>query len=279
MGIVWCDGKFLPEAEFTLSPLDRGLCHGLSLFETVLAVDGKPRLLREHLARLQSGLERLGVNSVELDAGGLGHAMSFLLEKNGLAKGMARIRLSISLGKGPLDRTDNGTAWAWMTAAPAGDTPKAIRLTLAPWRRDKESVLRGIKTGNYAEHLIALDMARAEGFGEMLFYNTADELCESAMANVFLIRKGELLTPGLDSGCLAGVTRALLIRFAKQHGIPCKECVLRESDVARAEAMFLTSSVRGPVRVSALQGKHFDEHPLFDAVRSIWLEEMAKESG
>ena len=279
MDIVWCDGKFLPEAEFTVSPVDRGLCHGLSLFETLLAVNGTPRLLREHLARLQGGLERLGVNRVALDADGLGHAMATLLERNGLGKGMARVRLSISLGKGPLDRTDNGSAWAWMTAAPAGETPHAIRLTTAPWRRDKESVLRGIKTGNYAEHLIALDMARAEGFGEMLFYNTADELCESAMANVFLIRKGGLLTPGLDSGCLAGVTRALLIRLAKQHGIPCKECVLRKNDVARADAMFLTSSVRGPVRVSALQGRPFPDHPLFDAIRSIWQEEMAKEKG
>jgi branched-chain amino acid aminotransferase len=275
MGIVWCDGKFVSEEEFTVSPMDRGLCHGLSLFETLLAVKGKPRLVREHLARLRSGLERLGVNSVELDENGLGLAMVTLLERNGLAKGVARIRLSLSLGEGAFDRIDNGSAWAWMTAAPVDNGTGSVRMTLAPWRRDKESILRGIKTGNYAEHLIALDMARLEGFGEMLFYNTDDELCESAMANVFLIRKGELLTPGLDSGCLAGVTRALLIRLAKQHGIPCKECVLRKADVSKADGMFLTSSVRGPVRVSALQGKNFPEHPLFDSVRSIWLKEMA----
>lgn len=275
MGIVWCDGKFIAENEFTVSPYDRGLCHGLSLFETLLAVDGRPRLLREHLVRLRGGLERLGVNSVALDEAGLGNAIASLLERNGLEKGMARVRISLSLGKGPLDRLDNGTAWAWMTAAAVERGSVDIRMTLAPWRRDKESVLRGIKTGNYAEHLIALDMARLEGFGEMLFYNSEDELCESAMANVFLIRKGELLTPSLDSGCLAGVTRALLLRLAKEHGIPCKERVLRKADVAKADAMFLTSSVKGPVRVSELQGRVFPEHPLFDAVRSIWLAEMA----
>lgn len=275
MAIVWCDGKFVSEGEFKVSPVDRGLCHGLSLFETLLAVDGQPRLLREHLLRLRSGLERLGVNSVELDVNGLGQAMVNLLERNGLGKGMARVRLTLSLGQGAFDRIDCGTSWAWMTAAPLGETPESVRMTLAPWRRDKESVLRGIKTGNYAEHLIALDMARLEGFGEMLFYNTDDELCESAMANVFLIRKGELLTPGLDSGCLAGVTRGLVMRQAREHGIPCKERALRKADVSKADAMFLTSSVRGPVWVSALQGKTFPRHPLFDAVRSHWLEAMA----
>lgn len=273
--MIWCDGKFIGENEFTVSPHDRGLCHGLSLFETLLAVKGQPRLLSEHLARLRSGLERLGVNSVDLDESGLGKAMVSLLERNGLHKGMARVRLALSLGNGTHDRIDSGSAWAWMTAAPADFETGSIRMTLAPWRRDKESVLRGIKTGNYAEHLIALDMARLEGFGEMLFYNTDDELCESAMANVFLIRKGELLTPALDSGCLAGVTRALLLSLAKEHGIPCKERLLRKADVAKADAMFLTSSVKGPIRVSALQGRQFPEHPLFDAIRSLWLEEMA----
>jgi len=210
MAIVWCDGRFLEDGEFKVSPFDRGLCHGLSLFETLLAVKGQPRLVREHLGRLTSGLERLGVNSVGLAEEGIRQAMVSLVARNGLEKGMARIRFAVSLGEGPLDRTDSGQAWAWMTAAAVDQTERGLSMTLAPWRRDRENVLRGLKVGNYAEHLIAMDMARREGFDEMLFYNTSDELCEAAMANVFLIHKDKLLTPSLDSGCLAGVTRALV---------------------------------------------------------------------
>jgi branched-chain amino acid aminotransferase len=248
----------------------------MSVFETLLAVDGEPRLLDAHLARLRAGLDRLAVSSVEVSGPGLRRAMVGLLEKNGLAHGMARIRLAVSLGAGPLNLIDSGAAWAWMTAVPVDETPDTVRITDAPWRRDRENVLRGLKVGNYAEHLIAMDMARREGFGEMLFFNNDDELCEAAMANVFLIRSGTLLTPGLDSGCLAGVTRGLVIRLAATHGIPCREKPLTTSDVAKAECMFLTSSIRGPVRVSNYRTKHFDEHPLFDAVRAIWLEEMAR---
>jgi branched-chain amino acid aminotransferase len=276
MGFVWCDGDFLRVEEFRVSPYDRGLCHGMSVFETLLAVDGEPRLLAEHLDRLQSGLERLAVSSVELSAEGLRRAMMVLLEKNSLSFGMARIRLAVSLGVGPLNLTDSGAAWAWMTATPVEDLPESVRVTSAPWRRDRDNVLRGLKVGNYAEHLIAMDIARREGFGEMLFYNNHDELCEAAMANVFLIHSGTLLTPGLGSGCLAGVTRDLVIRLASSHGIPCCEKDLTHTDVAKAESMFLTSSVRGPVRVSAFEAHHFEEHPLFDAVRALWLKEMAR---
>ncbi len=276
MAIVWCDGKFLQESEFRVSPFDRGLCHGLSLFETLLGMDGQPRLLREHLDRLRSGLERLGVSSVELSEDGLRHAMIALLEKNGLTKGMARLRFAVSLGEGPLNLTDSGQTWAWMTVSPVEDLPATVRMTSAPWRRDRENVLRGLKVGNYAEHLIAMDMARREGFGEMLFYNTADELCEAAMANVFLIRSGKLFTPSLDSGCLAGIARGQVMLLAAAHGIPCKERPLRRSDVSKADGMFLTSSVRGPVWVSAYERKAYEQHPLFDAIRGIWVEEMAK---
>ncbi len=248
----------------------------MSVFETLLAVDGEPRLLNAHLDRMRSGLERLAVSSVEVSGTGLRRAMVGLLEKNALSQGMARIRLAVSLGAGPLNLIDSGAAWAWMTATPVDEAPESLRITTAPWRRDRENVLRGLKVGNYAEHLIAMDMARREGFGEMLFFNNDDELCEAAMANVFLIRSGSLLTPGLDSGCLAGVTRDLVIRLAAAHGIPCREKPLTRADVSKAEGMFLTSSIRGPVRVSTYGARHFDEHPLFDAVRAIWLEEMAR---
>jgi branched-chain amino acid aminotransferase len=272
---IWYDGNFLDQSELRVSPFDRGLCHGLSLFETILAVRGRPVLLGQHLDRLRLGLERLAVSSVGMDERGLQAVIVSLLEKNGLTRGMARVRLSVSLGEGRLDHTDSGKAWAWITALPIGESPASLRLTEAPWRFNKESVLRGIKVGSYAEHLIALDMARREGFDEMLFFNSAGELCESAMANVFLIRKGALLTPGLDSGCLAGVTRQLVLRMARERKIDCREMPLKLGHVKKADGIFLTSSVRGPVWVSFFGGKEYETHPLFNAIQQMWLEEMS----
>lgn len=274
MATVWCDGRFIDELQFKVSPADRGLCHGLSLFETLLAVDGKPKLLSEHLERLREGLRRLGVDSVELDDLGLHSVMESLLQRNGLLEGLARLRFSLSFGEGPLNQTDSGKAWAWLTVSRAKPTQEAVKVNEAAWRKDPESVMRGLKVGNYAEHLIAMDMARREGFEEMLFFNTNDELCEAAMANVFLIRSGGLLTPSLDSGCLAGVSRALVQRIAEGMGISCQERPLGRSDVAKADGMFLTSSVQGPVEVSHYGLKAYSPNPLFKRIREAWAQAM-----
>lgn len=274
MAIVWCDGKFIDETEFRISPSDRGLCHGLSLFETILAVDGQPRLLSQHLKRLKNGLLRLNIQSVEIEESGLEQVMIGLLKRNQLDSGMAKIRFAISMGVGPMNLTDSGQAWEWMTASQVEPFEESLRLTIAPWRKDNESMLRGLKVGNYAEHLIALDMARHEGFDEMLFFNTSDELCEAAMANVFLIRGNELHTPSLDSGCLPGVTRELIIQLAAAEKIPCRVKPLSKKDLNKADGIFLTSSVKGPVWISSFQGSAYPVHPLFTAIRTLWLEHM-----
>jgi branched-subunit amino acid aminotransferase/4-amino-4-deoxychorismate lyase len=274
MAIVWCDGKFVEETHFRVSPSDRGLCHGLSLFETILAIDGQPRLLGEHLGRMKNGLLRLNIQSVDIEEPGLRQVMVGLLKHNQLDRGMAKIRFAISMGSGPMNLTDSGQAWEWMTATRVEPADESLRLTLAPWRKDNESMLRGLKVGNYAEHLIALDMARHEGFDEMLFFNTSDELCEAAMANVFLIRGKELFTPSLDSGCLPGVTRDLIIQIASEQRIPCHVKTLTKKDLGKAEGIFLTSSIKGPVWISSFQGTAYPVHPLFSTIRNLWLENM-----
>jgi branched-subunit amino acid aminotransferase/4-amino-4-deoxychorismate lyase len=274
MAIVWREGKYLDENEFRVSPTDRGLCHGLSLFETILAVEGEPKLLAEHFRRMKAGLLRLNIRRIELDDYAMKEVMIELLRRNGLESGMARIRFTLSMGEGPVNLTDSGQAWKWITVSKVEPEEVGLRLTLAPWRKDNESMLRGIKSGNYAEHLIALDMARHEGFDEMLFFNSSDELCEAAMANVFLIRGKELFTPSLDGGCLPGVTRELIIQIASEQRIPCHVKTLTKKDLSKADGIFLTSSIKGPVWISSFQGTAYPVHPLFSAIRNLWLVNM-----
>lgn len=278
MAIVWRDGKYLDETEFRVSPTDRGLCHGLSLFETILSVDGEPKLVTEHFRRLKAGLLRLNIRRIEIDDNALEQVMIELIKRNGLEHGMARIRFALAMGDGPMNLTDSGQSWAWITVSKVEPEDTRLSLTLAPWRKDHESMLRGIKTGNYAEHLIALDMARHEGFDEMLFFNTSDELCEAAMANVFLIRDKDLYTPSLDSGCLPGVTRELIIRLAASQKIPCHSKSLTKKDLSKADGIFLTSSIRGPVWVSTFQARAYPVHPLFSKIQTLWVESMQKQT-
>ncbi len=266
MAIVWKNGEFGEDADFRISPFDRGLCHGLSLFETVLAVDGEPRLLEEHEERLRAGFVKLGVDVEIPGADELRRVMVELLERNGLSKGLARIRYAVSLGEGGLDELGGGRSWAWMTASGVIADGKALRVMKALKGR---GVLDGLKTGNYAGQIVSLDRARRSGYDEVLFFDERGELCEAAMANVFLIKDDSLMTPGLDSGCLAGIARGWVM-----GAFDAEEGNLLESDVREAEGIFLTSSVKGPVWVGEFDRQMYERHPLFDEVRRRWDEAM-----
>jgi len=274
MSFVWRDGVFLSKSEFSISPMDRGLCHGMSLFETLLVVNGQPQLFDEHMERLLGGLKKLGVEAEVEAYHDLRSAMVTLIEKNELSDGMARLRLSLSFGEGTLNDLSEKHSWAWMTVQPLDGFPKSVQVITAPWKKAHEGILCGLKSGNYAEPIIALDYARRMNCQEIIFFNTADELCEAAMANIFLIHEGELLTPHLASGCLPGITRALLLRLAKAEGIPCHEVPLSRDDLYQADCIFLTSSAKGLISVCEVDGKSFHEHPLFLSLRDRWLREM-----
>lgn len=274
MSIVWRDGVFLPKSEFTISPMDRGLCHGLSLFETLLVVNGQPQLFDEHIERLLDGFDKLGLEADAKTYYGLRSSMVALMEKNALNDGRARLRLSVSFGEGALNDLSGKHLWAWMTAHALDLCAESIRIVTAPWKKAHKGILCGLKSGNYAESIIALDHARRMNCEEIMFFNTADELCEAAMANIFLIRDGTLMTPHLASGCLPGITRALVLRLAKAEEIPCQEVSLSRDDLDQADCVFLTSSTKGLIWVSAVDGKAFEAHQLFYSLREKWLREM-----
>ncbi len=277
MPVVWSEGKFIEEEEFRVSPRDRGLCHGLSIFETVLAYLGRPKFIDHHLNRLAGGLVRLGVNPSNFCLDRIPPAMRKLLELNDELEGLARIRLTISLGRGPLNNINSGASWIWMTSSPVDRSEgHGLNLTIAPWKKNTSGVLNGLKLGSYAEHLVALDLARREGFDEMLFFNQRSELCEAAMANVFLVRGKRILTPGLDSGCLPGITRNIVLELAKSAGISTRVQALKKSDLRKANGIFLTSAIRGPVSVTQLGKRHFTPTKTFQKIQEGWLEKVSQ---
>ena len=101
-----------------------------------------------------------------------------------------------------------------VAVAPMRDWPASSAVATVPWTRNERSATAGLKTTSYAENVVALAHARANGAGEALLANTVGNLCEGTGSNVFLVLDGQVVTPPLSSGCLAGVTRALLLEWA-----------------------------------------------------------------
>lgn len=251
------NGTFF-EGPLAVSPADRGLTHGLGVFETLLALDGQPLALDLHLARMRDGAARLGLDAGRLSEAEILAGMIGLLERAGLSTGRARVRLALSAGAGDLRRLEAGSdALLWMTATACPTPPGSVTLVTAGFPRNERSPLSGIKCASYAENLIALDQARRAGADEVLFYNTRGELCEAATANVFLVRGGDVLTPPLSSGCLPGTTRARVMAR-----ITVNEQPLTAADVAAADELFVTSATRGVVPVVKLDGRVLPAGPV-----------------
>jgi branched-chain amino acid aminotransferase len=259
---IWCNGDFL-EGPLGVSPHDRGLTHGLGVFETVLALEGRPVALGLHLERMAAGAERLGLDAARVDVGIIGHAIINLLLRVDLAKGRARVRIALTSGSADLRTLDPGEdSLLWITAAPAADPSAAVSLVTAPFPRNETSPLAGIKCLSYAENLVALDYARRMGADECLFYNTRGELCEATTSNVFLVRDGEVITPSLSSGCLPGTMRSRVIDACRERGIGVREMVLRQTDLLDAIEVFTTSAIRGVMPVSSIDGRTLPDSPV-----------------
>ncbi len=264
MSWIWCNGSYF-EGPLAVSPSDRGLTHGLGVFETLLSLDGQPVALDLHLARMRDGAERLGLDAGKLGEAEIAAAMSGLLERAGLADGRARIRLALSAGAGDLRRLETGSdAILWMTATACPPAPESVTLVTADFPRNERSPLSGIKCASYAENLLALDQARRAGADEALLFNTRGELCEAATANVFLVRDGEVLTPPLSSGCLPGTMRARVMARTT-----VKEQPLTAADVAVAEELFVTSATRGVVPVVRVDGRVLPAGPVAAEVAQL----------
>ena len=128
---------------------------------------------------------------------------------------------------------------------PARDAAADCDVVTVPWPRNERGALAGVKTTSYAENVVALAYARERGAVEGIFGNLAGNLCEGTGTNVFAVVGGHLVTPPLSSGCLAGVTRGLLVEWAgaAEEDVPL-------SALAGAGEAFLTGTSRDvqPIR-------------------------------
>ncbi|MEQ8143468.1 aminodeoxychorismate lyase [Streptomyces sp. OP7] len=250
---IWLDGALRDIESARVSVLDHGLTVGDGIFETVKVVDGRPFALTRHLDRLTRSARGLGLPDPDLDE--VRRACAAVIEANPVPLG--RLRLTYTGGQGPLgsDRGEHGTT---LVVALGGTVrrPDSTAVVTVPWTRNERGALTGLKTTSYAENVVALARAHEHGATEALFANTVGQLCEGTGSNVFVVLDGEIHTPPLASGCLAGITRALAAEWtgAKETDLPLD--VLREAD-----EIFLTSTLRDVQAVHRVDDRELSAAP------------------
>ena len=247
---VWVNGRVVDADEATVSVFDHGLTVGDGVFETAKVVGGVPFALTRHLDRL--AVSAAGMALPAPDEALVRSAVAETLAANAEHLGETlRLRITMTGGTSPLgsERGDAGITMV-VALAPATRWARSAKVVVVPWVRNERAASTGVKTTSYADNVVALAHAKAAGGTEAVFANTVGNLCEGTGTNVFVVRRGVVSTPPLSSGCLPGVTRALLIEWAEVVEEDLSIGVLTEAD-----EVFVTSSTRDVQAVHAV-GEH-----------------------
>jgi branched-chain amino acid aminotransferase len=262
---VWVNGSLLTDpTQPIVSAFDHGLTVGDGVFEAVKILQGQAFALGPHLDRLDRSLAGLGL--LRVDRAQLEEGVSAVLGAEFIPHG--RVRITVTGGPAPLGSGRGDHAPTVIVAASAA--PMAAEHTsvvTVPWPRNERGATAGLKTTSYAENVIALAEAHRRGATEAIFSTTAGMLCEGTGSNVFYVVDGDLRTPTLASGCLAGVTRALVLEWFGGREVD------EPIDVAEnADEVFLVSTLRDVQAVTRWGERDIAEGPVTRAARARWRE-------
>ena len=241
---VWMNGALLEDPQApAVAVSDHGLTVGDGVFESVKTLGGVPFALERHLARLEQSAVGLGLDAPDL--GAVRRGVEAVLE--GEHAPFGRLRITLTAGPAPMGSgRGDGPPTLVVVHGPLEPSPPTTQVVTVPWTRNERAATAGLKTTSYADNVIALARAREQDATEAVFANTLGQLCEGTGSNVFYVVDGELRTPTLASGCLAGVTRALVLEWcgAREVDAPLEEVVATMSEA------FLVSTTRDVQAIS-----------------------------
>ncbi len=234
--------------------LDRGLHYGDGVFETIACVQGRPRLLALHLARLARGCERLripapGPEEVAAELHTLAAARPRSILKLILTRGVAQARGYAYTGAEVPGRIVLRYPW------PEAPAPAPLRVRIADLVLAENPLTAGIKHLNRLEQVLARAEWSDPAIAEALLFTRGGSLISGTMSNVFLVRHGCLLTPALTRCGVAGIMRALVLQRAHGLGLSVSEGELTRADLDAAEEVFLTNALTGIRRVGQIGGR------------------------
>ena len=236
---------------------DRGFLLGDGVFDTLVAFNGRPVEGDRHLARLVAQAASIGI---QIDAPEV-HAD---WQKSLSGKDFCILRTTITRG------TSERGLWPERVSAPTRTisvtpwTPSlmqgSVSLVTGTIRRNEQSPTSRLKSTSYLDNILAAREAKEHGVDDAVLLNTVGAVACTTIANIFALTGTRLVTPPLDAGVLAGTLRALVLELASSAGLAAAERSLTPADLAAADLLFVTNSVRFLRPVSALDGRKWSSN-------------------
>ena len=246
--------------EACLSPGQVGLLTGWGVFTTLRIYGGVPFAFELHWERVSHDAQRLRMQ-LDFEPEQIRQQLLQLIAANSAREAAARLSFVRNRAGMWSVETGCGTDYLLFTAE-LPSWPSSARLTVSPHARHAASALAGAKMLSWVANVATLEEVRERGFDETALLNERGEVSECTAANLFAVRQGKLLTPSLDSGCLPGITRRIVLKLGPQLGLETRERVLRLDDLRTADEVFLSSTTRELMPVRELDGSPLPQGPV-----------------
>ncbi len=258
---TWLNGDLVDARTATFDLSDRGLLLGDGVFDTALVVEGSMVYRDQHLSRLHDACRAIGVG---IGRDELAAAMNIAAQDVPL--GVSRV--TVTRGPGPRGLAPQDGARPTIIASNMTLPPdigfQGVTLWPSAIRRNEMSPSSRLKTLGYLDAILATREARDRGFDEPLLLNTSGRAACSGSGNLFLLNERTLATPPLEEGVMPGVLRAVVMRLAPELGLEVRERTMSLTEVANADAVFLTSSLKLVAPVNAV-----GDHPVSKQSRHV----------
>jgi branched-chain amino acid aminotransferase len=253
------NGRVSDQEHAVISVFDHGFLYGEGVYETLRTYNGQPFLLDRHMRRLRKSAGMLSL-SVPLTDAEIDARFRETMGAAGLGDGPGRdayIRILVTRGIGELTYDPAATPHPSIIVIvkphvdPSREVfERGVTVALVPIVRNHPgSVNPLIKSNNLLNNALAMQEAFRRGGYEGVMRNYRGELAECTQSNLFIVKNGAVLTPPIDAGLLAGITREFLFEIGAEAHIPVREAVLHDADLFGADEAFLTSTTREVVPI------------------------------
>lgn len=274
---IWYNGSFISQDSFFISSQDRGFLLGDGVFETILAIDGKPRHLKAHWERLLQGASLFRI-PMPYSFDTILDATQELLANNNLSNQQASLRITLTRGSGPRGLLPPPLSTVQpiclIAAFPYICPQTSVTAVTSQFRIDERSPLTQIKHLGYQLYLLAKLEAQDHHAEEALLFNYAENLATSTCANIFSIIGDQIYTPPLSDGARPGVVREALLSLSKKHGIPIHVQSVSANELSECQSLFLTNSLIGIRPCSQLDGRALNvNHVLIRKLTQLYQEQ------
>jgi len=257
---IFHNDKLVPIEKSRLSPGQAGIVCGWGLFTTIRIVKGEAFSYERHWRRLEKDAAIIRLPMPYSGAKVRVHLQE-VIRANKVSEGCARIYLIYNQVGGWRSEEAMPQVDLVIYTAPLPDYHEPVRLTIRQHGRHAAAALAGVKTISWLPNVWAVAEAQKEGFDEVILLNERGEVAECTAANIFVVKGDKVFTPPLNSGCLEGVTRGILMEIAPEAGISVVEQTLRPEDLATADEVFVTSTNRNIIAVGEIAGQKIASAP------------------